>query len=303
MKIKGIHLIFFTALISGISIFVNSFGIKGFDSSVFTFAKNILVAIFITSMIIASTKFDEFKKLTKNQWTRLSLIGLVGGSIPFLLFFKGLQLTTGSTSAFIHKTMFVFVAIMAIVLLKEKLSKGILIGAIALLLGNFLVLKPDFLFDIGNLLILGATLFWAVEQIISKKTLGELSGNMVAFGRMFFGSIFIFLFLILTGKTSIILSMNLDQYLWIIVTSIFLLMYVLSYYNGLKTVKVTTAVSILLLASPITTLLSFIFLGSTISISQSIGMLLILFGVFSIILFEEYSKNINLSLLKKYGWN
>ena len=47
---KGLQLVFFTAIISGVSIFINSYGIKGIDSSVFTFSKNIIVGAIAKSM-------------------------------------------------------------------------------------------------------------------------------------------------------------------------------------------------------------------------------------------------------------
>lgn len=304
IKNKGLILIFLTALISGVSIFINSFGVKGFDSSVFTFSKNVIVSIFLFSIIMFIGKFDELKTITKKQWSKLVLIGFVGGSIPFLLFFKGLQLTTGTTSAFIHKTMILYVAVLAILFLKEKVTKPILFGVSLLLLGNYFMLRPSFDFSQGHLLILGATLFWATEQIISKHTLKELSGNVVAFGRMFFGSLFILIFLMFTQKTVLILSMSFEQYLWIIVTSLFLLGYVFTYYNGLKEVKVTTAVSILALGSPITTILAFVFNGGSISLFQLNGIILTLIGVISILWFSQISKKILQVLnIEKHGWN
>lgn len=304
-KRKGIILVFFTALISGFSIFINSFGVKGFDSSIFTFSKNVIVSLFLFSIIVAFGKLTELKKITKKQWFKLSSIGLIGGSIPFLLFFKGLQMTTGTTSAFIHKTLFIYVAVFALIFLREKLNKSIVIGAAFLIVGNYMLLKPNFMFDIGHLLIFGATIFWAVEQVISKHALKELSGNNVAFGRMFFGSFFILLFLFFTQKTSLIFSMHADQYFWILLTSIFLLMYVVTYYNGLKEIKVTTAASILALGSPITLLLSFVFKGVLLTQDQVIGMFLIVVGIITVIWFIEteqklLSTNKN---LKYHEWN
>ena len=110
----GLMLVFFTAIVSGFSIFINSFGVKGFDSSVFTFSKNIIVALFLFSIILLFNQFNELKKLNKKHWSQLVTIGLIGGSIPFLLFFKGLQLTAGKTSAFIHKPSFIYIELFAL---------------------------------------------------------------------------------------------------------------------------------------------------------------------------------------------
>lgn len=280
-------LVLFTALVSGFSIFINSFGVKGFDSSVFTFSKNILVAVFLISVLIGLGQWKELRSLTSKQWSQLILIGAVGGSIPFLLFFKGLQMTAGTTSAFLHKTLFIYASLFALIFLKERLTKGLLIGALLLLAGNYLMLKPSFNFSSGHLLVIFATMFWGAENTIAKHVLKELSGTLVAFGRMFFGSSFIFFFLLVTGKAPLVLSMSTAQYQWIIITSLFLFLYVFSYYHGLKHIKVSTATSILVLGSPITTALNFLVKGTPVTIETALGMSLILMGIVSIAFFSR----------------
>ncbi|MEE9525518.1 MAG: DMT family transporter [Candidatus Woesearchaeota archaeon] len=277
---RGLLFVFFTALISGFSIFVNKFGVSGINSSVFTFAKNMVVALVLFSVIMLFKEFKYLKELNKKQWGKLVCIGLFGGSIPFLLFFKGLSITSGAMAAFIHKTMFIFVAVFAFVFLKEKLNKGILIGGALLIAGNLFLLRLKFVsFNIGDLLILIATLLWAVEFTISKNALKDIGSNVVAFGRMGMGSLFILLFLAFSGGVAEIGSLSLMQIAWIMITSIFLFFFVFTWYSGLKYVKVSTATCVLLLGSPITTMLSFAFLGAPLTIMQGLGMLLIVGGV------------------------
>ncbi|MAG07873.1 hypothetical protein CMO89_00195 [Candidatus Woesearchaeota archaeon] len=288
-KKRGLLFVLFTALVSGFSIFINRFGVSGINSSVFTFSKNIIVALFLFTGIVLVKDFGRLKILSFKQWSKLVLIGLVGGSIPFLLFFKGLQLTSGAAGSFIHKTMFVYVAVLAMLFLKERLDKRIVIPAVLLLAGNALLLKFVWQgFGVGELLILVATLFWAVENVISKHALKELEPKVVGFGRMFFGSLFILVYLSFTKQIGLVLSLNLSQVYWILLTSAFLFLYVFTWYNGLRDVKVTTATSVLLLGSPITTLLSYLFLGTALSLSQAMGLLLLLTGVVSMILFTEF---------------
>ena len=288
MKKRGIVLVLLTAIISGFSIFINKFGVSGMNPYVFTFLKNSVVAVLLVSIIVLAFQFKHFKKLKRNDWFKLGLIGLLGGSIPFLLFFKGLQLTSGATGAFVHKTMFIFAAILALTFLKEKLNKTVIIAAVLLLIGNFLLLNlTSFSFGVGEGLILLATVFWAGEFTLSKHVLKELPSNVVAFGRMFFGSLFILAFLGITGEVSAIGSISLAQFGWVLVTSIFLLFYVLTWYGGLKHVKVSTATSILLLGSPITTLLSIVFLDAVVSFTQVLGGSFISLGVFLIVYFSE----------------
>ena len=283
MNQKGLVFIFLTALVSGFSVFINKFGITGINPYVFTFLKGFIVLFFIF--------FNEFKlikNLTKKQWLKLSLIGLFGGSIPFLLFFKGLSITSALNAAFIHKTMFIYIALFAFIFLREKINKKWLIGAVLLLTGNLLLIKlKTFSFNIGDLMILTATLFWAIENTISKHALKELNPRIVIFGRFFFGSLFILIFFAIIGNFREFATLNSGSLLWILLTSVFLLLYVMTWYSGLKYVDVSKAACILLLGAPITTLLNYLYFGTAITLSQSIGMLFILTGVIFAIGFSQ----------------
>lgn len=286
---KGLMLVLATAVISGFSIFLNKFGISGINSSVFTFAKNVVVSLLLLSIVLAFGRLKELKQLTKKQWSLLAAVGLIGGSIPFLLFFKGLQMTSSATGSLIHKTLFVFVAVLAVLFLKEKLNKSIIAAAALLIAGNFFLLGINTIsFDIGTLLILAATALWACENVLSKHILGSLSGNVVAFGRMFFGSMFILAFLATTGQLNIVAELTATQLWWILATSLLLLGYVVTWYNGLKSVNVTIATSILTLGAPITVLLNFA-AGSSITLHQISGIVMVAAGVFIAVSFSKFS--------------
>jgi drug/metabolite transporter (DMT)-like permease len=267
--------------------------VQGIDSSVFTGAKNVVVALFLFSLILLAKDFKKIKELNKRDHAQLFLIGLLGGSIPFLLFFKGLQLTSAAQGSFIHKTMFLWVGVLALIFLKEKLNKGIIIGAVMLLLGNFMLLKMNnFSLASGDWLILAATLLWSIETIISKKALENINSKIVAWGRMFFGSLIILVFLAATNKLSLIMTLTSSQLGWIIITSIFLFGYVLTWYSGLKEVRVTVATSILLMGSVITTALDLTFSKLIITAQQSIGMILLILGVISVVGFTAILKKL-----------
>jgi len=291
MRTKGLLLVFSTAIISGFAIFINKFGVSVINPYIFTGLKNVTVAILICCLLLLMRDWRLLKGLSKKYWTLLFLIGLIGGSIPFLLFFKGLSLTAGVQGAFIHKTMFIYVAVLAALFLKEKISKKLLFGGLLLLLGNAFLLKfiPHSLGK-GDLLILLATLFWAIENIISKYTLKELPSRIVIWGRMFFGSIFILIFLIIAGQIQLVWTLNINQIAWVIATSIILFGYVTTWYTGLKHVPVSIATSILLLGAPITTLLSFLY-TEIIGWEQILGIGLALVGGIIVILEFGYIKH------------
>jgi drug/metabolite transporter (DMT)-like permease len=295
MKQRGLLLVLFTAIISGFSIFVNKFGISGINPYIFTWSKNIVAVIFLFSTIILLNKFKELARIKAANWFKLIAIGLIGGSIPFLLFFKGLQMTAATNAAFIHKTMFVFVMVLSILFLKEKINKKVIFASVAVLIGNFLILKlSSFSFNLGDMLIFAATLLWSFEIALSKHTLKELSGEIVAFGRMFFGSLFILLFLVFTGNIKHVVALTIPQFTWILLTSVFLFLYLFTFYNGLKLVKAHIATSVLLIGSVVTTALSMFYYGTSISLSQGFGFLMLITGIMVIVGsdFKHLSKQI-----------
>lgn len=250
----GIWLALLAGIISGISIFVNKFALTGFNPFQFTFLKNLIVIIALLGFFALFWKWKEFKKLGFKRWKQLVLIGFIGGSIPFLLFFYGLKLTNAINANFIHKLLFVFVSIIAFFVLREKFEKKIVIGIGLTLIGLFLLTGMELTgFNIGDPLILIATILWSIEIVLSKKILKELSTGTVVFGRMFFGAIFILVFLLATNQLpSINVIADSANLFWLVITSIFLLAYVGFFYSALKRIKAGTSALLITIGVPIT---------------------------------------------------
>jgi len=290
---KGYLLVLLTALVSGVSIFLNKFAVTGIDPYIFTFSKNILVALLLISLIMFFKEYDTIKRLTKKQWGQLVMIGFFGGSVPFLLFFKGLSMAPSATAALLHKSMFIFVAVLAVLFLKEKLNKWAIIAVALLFGGNLLLLNTASLNSLGfgsaELLILIAVMFWSIETIISKQVLAEIPSRVVAAGRMFFGVLFIAAFLVFKGEISGLVAMTSAQIGWVLLTSALLLAYVTSWYAGLKIIPASQAACVLLLGSAITTLLDFAYSGM-ITLTGLAGAASVSLGVILII---GYSNNIS----------
>jgi drug/metabolite transporter (DMT)-like permease len=183
--------------------------------------------------------------------------------------------------------MFIYVAVLAAVFLKEKINKSFTLGALALLGGNLLLLKSlNFSFGWGDLLVLAATLFWAAENTLSRAVLKDgLSGNIVAWARMFFGSLFIAGFLALSGHLDNLAALNFIQIKWVLITSALLFGYIFTWYNGLKYVSVSVATAILMLGSPVTTLLTAMSSGR-LSLKDTCASVLITGGLVLIIGFD-----------------
>ncbi|MBR9706396.1 EamA family transporter [Candidatus Pacearchaeota archaeon] len=281
-EIRGTLLILLTAFISGMNIVINKFFVVKIDPLVFTASRALLIGIvfFLISLYVSKSTKKHFKK---TSWTKLILIGIIGGSFAFWLFFEGLKLTTAGRAAFIHKTLPIYAVIFAFVFLKEKISKKYLIALTIMLLGLLLIelSKLSLNVRIGDLLVLSATILWAIENTLAKKVMTKKESNwIVTFSRMFFGSLILFAIIFLVGKTNILLSLNIQQISYIAISATLLLLYVLTWYWGLKYINLSKASTILLLSPVISLILGMIWLSETVLIPQLIGSILILIGAY-----------------------
>ncbi|MCL5004494.1 MAG: DMT family transporter [Patescibacteria group bacterium] len=278
-----------TAFISGLTNFINKIAVTTVkDPIFFTTLKNSLVAILLIGVLTGLKKWPEIKSLKKNQWLKLFLIGVVGGSLPFALFFIGLSKTSAINAALIHKTLFLWVFVLAIPFLKERVSRWQWIGvgmifAANLLIGGFIGFK----YNLGELMILGATLLWAIENIIAKKALRDLSSSIVASARMTIGSIILIAFLYLKNGIIATPSLNLIQWGWILLTSALLFGYVTTWYAALKRAPTTYVATLLVPATLITNVLSALFITHSFAVRDLISSLLFILGTFIVIIFSK----------------
>lgn len=268
-----------TAAISGTNNFLSKIAVTAVkDPIVYTTLKNIIVAGFLIGIILLFKKWREIAALTKEQALRLFAIGAIGGSIPFALFFTGLSQTSALNAGLIHKTLFVWVAVLAVPLLKERLSRMQWVGVGALFAANFIVGGFNgFQFNAGELMVLGATLLWAVENIVAKKTLKDISSVTVAGARMIVGSFFLFLLVLWQGNIGMAANLTLMQWGWTLLTSVLLLGYVLCWYTALKYAPATYVAALLVPATLVTNALTAIFITHTLNGIQltQIGFLLL----------------------------
>lgn len=270
-----------TAIISGTSIFVSKIAVSIVkDPIVFTFIKNGVVAVLLIGLLVMSQRLQEIKQLRRKDIIKLLAIGVVGGSLPFIMFFTGLTMIPAVTAAFIHKTLFIWVALLAIPILKERI--GLLqFMALALLLGGNLALfgLPRLTLGTGELLVIGATILWAIENIIAKKVLKNVSSPVVASARMVLGSLIILAVIVIQGKTSLMTNLSPLQWGWTLLTSALLTGYVLTWYTALKLAPATLVASLLVPASLITNALSAIFLTHTFPSKQLLSGTLLALGI------------------------
>lgn len=274
-----------TAVVSGIAIPMNKLFIVNLDPTVFTALRSLIIGLVFLFLSLYQSKFS-FKPLKNVNWKYMFLIALIGGSIAFLLYFNGLKLTTSSRAAFLHKTLTLYVVIFGVLFLKEKISKkhwialGLMFTGIILI--YFTQIKPSVFWknpNLGDLLVIAATIMWAVENIIARKTLKEGSTNfIVSFSRMFFGGLILFGFLLLTNKYQAIMNLDIISWRNIAISTVLLFSYVFFWYWSIKLINVSKAATFLLLSPVISLTLGYLLFHEPLPLLQLLGSLIILVG-------------------------
>lgn len=275
----GIRLAIATAVISGFSVWLNATGQKQFtDQVLYTTLKNLVAALILVAGAWAMGGAAEARRLDRRQWASLALVGLIGGSIPFALFFTGLSMEGAAGAAFIQKTLFVWVAILAVPFLGERLG-ALQVGALVVLLGGTLLTSSAI--DLGGspqgaLLIAAATGFWAVEVILVKRLLGGIPPAVVGAARLGIGVVLLGGFLLVTGRLGAIAGVSGDGWSWVVLTGILLAGYVGTWFAALRRAPASAVSAVLVIGAVITAVLQWVANGKAPTETAGAGMVVLL---------------------------
>ncbi|MBN2042325.1 MAG: DMT family transporter [Candidatus Aenigmarchaeota archaeon] len=285
----GTILALLTAVVSGVSIPVNKIFVVDMDPTVFTAVRAVIIGVVFLLISLATGSIR--KERMKMNWKYMVLIAVIGGSLAFLLFFGGLQMTTAGRGAFLHKTLPLYAAVFAFVFLKEKIPRKQIYAMMLMLAGTVVLfsatINPSDLWmnpQIGDVLIIGATIMWALENVIAKKAMINGDTNfIVSFSRMFFGGMILFGVVLLTGKAGILFSLTSQQTANILISTGFLFAYVLFWYSAIRYINVSKAAILLLVAPVISVVLGNLWLSEPVPMLQILGSGLILIGAYFVV--------------------
>ena len=278
----GILLAFTTACISGVAIWVNGHAVTHFtDATVYTTAKDAIAGVLLIVFAVARPTMYTAPLAapisSRTRWIGLAVVAVIGGSVPFVLFFEGLARAEATQASFIQKTLVIWVALLAVPLLREKIRLPH-IAAIALLIAGQAFLVPavgTVKFGEGEAMILGATLLWSVEVIVVKKLLAGMSSRTLAAARMGLGTALLFGWLAVDGKMGTFTSLGLTQWRWIVLTGLILTAYVGTWYAALARAGAIDVTAVLVFGAVITAALSGAFDSASVN---PVGITLIVIG-------------------------
>ncbi len=283
----GIGMAAITALISGVAVFVNGYGVRAWrevtDTTTYTTAKNLVAAVVLIGVVWLATRRGSAEgwktPSSRRGWWTLGAIAFVGGSIPFALFFEGLAQASSTDAAFLHKTLVIWVALLAAVFLREKLS-GWHIAAIGALIVGQIVLAggiESIIAGTGEAMILGATLLWSIEVIVAKRILPDVSPLTLGVARMAGGAVVLIAIVAVRGGFATLGDLTVSHLGWVLLTGAVLAGYVGTWYSALARAQAVDVTAVLVAGALITGSLRAIVDGAAWPVP--IGSILILAGV------------------------
>jgi drug/metabolite transporter (DMT)-like permease len=270
-----------TALVSGVSVFVNSYGVRAIpDAATYTTAKNLVATLLLGLVALAgrrgprgddrsgtpqpvegrSTALAVADDRPGRRWTRLlglAYVGAIGGGVAFVLFFDGLARSSAGPAAFLHDTLVVWVALLCWALRRERLSPANLAAVALLVVGQTLLgggvgrlVASD-----GELLVLGATVLWSVEVVVAKRLLAGTTPERLGLVRMGGGGIVLVAYLALQGHLGTLVALDPAQLGWVVLTGALLAAYVGTWLTALGRARALDVTSVLVASALVTTVL------------------------------------------------
>ena len=279
-RATGIALAFATACISGVAIWLNSHAVTRFDdATVYTTAKNAVAGLLLVLLALPLMQGRARAGTAVRRLRRPGpvVIAVIGGSVPFVLFFEGLARAEATQAAFIQKTLVIWVALLAVPLRRERLGVAH-IGAIGFVIAGQAALAGDagaIVFGTGEAMILAATLLWAAEVLLAKRLLDETEVRVLAVARMGLGTLILLAWVAASGRLGELVHLGAEQWSWALLTGLLLGGYVATWYGALARAQAVDVTAVLVFGAVITALLARTFDGATFDVT---GVVLVTMG-------------------------
>jgi len=278
-RATGVALAFATALISGVSIYVNGHAVKHFgDATVYTTAKNAVAGVLLIALALVPRNARAVAPpLALRRWPALLAVAVVGGSVPFVFFFEGLARAQATQAAFIQKTLVVWVALLAVPLLGERFRAPHALAIVLLVAGQAWLAGSagTVVFGTGETMILAATLLWAVEVVYVKRLLDSLAPRHLAVARMGLGTLLLVGWVAVSGKTGQLTGLDAGQWRWVVLTGLLLAGYVATWYAALARAQAIDVTAVLVFGAVVTAVLAGAADGASVS---AVGTILVAAG-------------------------
>jgi drug/metabolite transporter (DMT)-like permease len=279
-KRKAVLLTIVAGFLWGTSFPAIKLGLEYIDAFTFVFLRFLVAALVMLAVLLVKQGF----KFSYNQKRLVLFLGVMNG-VAYLMEYVGMVFTTASKSSLLINLSAVWVALLCPVVLRERLGAKKTLGVTVSLLGvfltttnlNFAALSEGSI--VGDLLVVGAGVAWAVFMVYNKPV-AESGKSLIPPMTLLLICTLLPLLPVAPFSTGTVVSLPLEAWLAILYTAI--LCWVIPYYlwlKGLEHLSPVTSAIVLLTEIVVAVAISTLFLGEVFTMISGVGAVLIVVAI------------------------
>ncbi len=256
------------------------------SSTTIVFMEHVLIALVVLVWLWPHLK--EIRKLNWRGWSALIFVSLGGSALATIFFTQSFHYLNPSVAILLQKVQPLIAILLAVVFLKEKLSKQFWLWSIVALAGAYVVTFPDLSVSgfsltggsLGALLALAAAFFWGGSTVMGRYLLRDLSFKATTALRFLSALVFLFVIQLYYGRLNeIALASGKDWWYVFIIAIIAGLVSLFIYYRGLKFTTASVATIAELTFPMAAVVINWIFLDAALTWIQLLGSAVLLFAI------------------------
>ena len=285
MNIKAILKALFAVTVWGASFVATKIALQYTEPTTVVWLR-FTMGVLILGLIVILTK--QFALPQGRDWGYFALLGFLGITFHQWLQSTGLQTAQATTTAWIITSTPIFIALLGLVILGERLALYQVIGILLATLGVLLVVTKGDLASLGagqfgtrgDFLVMISAVNWAVFSTLSRPGLKKHPATLMMFYVMGFGWFFTSVLFFAGSSSKQIFAIPFDG--WMALIFLGVLCSGVAYffwYDALKVLPVAQTGAFLYLEPIITVIVAAVLIREAILLATLVGGIIILFGV------------------------
>jgi drug/metabolite transporter (DMT)-like permease len=248
---------------------------------------NLILFRFFSSSILLFLLlfFFEDVKIPLKDFLYLCLLGLTGITTYQFFFTYGIKYTSATNASILLNIAPVYGGIISHLLGYEKFNKKRVLGIITGFMGAYIIItKGSFQLGGGNikgdLLMLVASILWALYTILSKPLLERHSALKVTTFSMITGSVLLIPFMPFYANTGEFVRLSLTGWMWLLFTTIFsIVVAFFLWYRSVSKIGPSRTLIYQYLIPVFAAFFAYLLLKERLYVSQLIGAIIVFFSI------------------------
>jgi drug/metabolite transporter (DMT)-like permease len=274
-------LMFFWALIHPLSKMI----VADVSPALMAFLRNVLGAL--TLLLIVGLKKTSLK-IEKKDMVPMALLGIAGTALASLLMFIGIELSSATNASILINANPIFIALLAPLLIHEKLERKQLAGVLLAFVGMVLVTTNGLgleqllqsTFFLGNIALIGGALLLMVYTVYGKHYVKKYGGVVATIYTVAAGAVFLLFYSIFTGDIANMAELSLHEWLVLLYIGAVITGFIYAvWYGSIRHIGAARASSFKLLIPVFATATAIVMLGEAPGIFVIGGGFLVIAGL------------------------